>query len=168
MNFRGHTRISLAIAALGAYGIYSSGISGGKLDLAVFAGSVLAGGGFPDLDVHSYPRKAYISLCLCLTAYVFWAGVTQRWPLLLPWLLLPLAAIDGHRGWTHSYLIPVSCASFGWVEFNFNLPLVSEIWGYSPFSLGLGLMAFGAGITGHLLADSITPFSRRAWFPRGF
>ena len=105
---------------------------------------------FPDVDTHSHISKilarcvVLVSLLLIITKNFFLSSVIST---AYVWLKM-----GKHRGWTHSYFLPVVFFVFAYKYIEYTLY-------FSSLSLGL--------IT-HYIMDGMNPFSKKQWIDYSF
>ncbi len=149
MNFYPHLAITTILTVTTAHYLNVNGIL--PHDQAIQCGIMVdLGSFFPDLDTESTPSKWYFRLMIPIIPYLLY--MEYYFGALTIVGLFLAAKVQHHRGWTHSYKVPVL------------IVLVSLLPGLIPgldYFMPYTLVPISFGIVTHLLPDSIKTFLKR-------
>jgi membrane-bound metal-dependent hydrolase YbcI (DUF457 family) len=148
MNFKQHATLGIITGAVcGVTASYT-----GTRDLEAFAVAGLTafvGSQFPDLDTKSTPSKWFARLAVLLVIFdsfrPFYADSQIEY--YYPAVLFCFMQSGKHRGWTHSYFVPMVCFGLG-VYFKYDFMLFAS---------------FAMGVLSHYYLDRMSLFKKSSW-----
>jgi membrane-bound metal-dependent hydrolase YbcI (DUF457 family) len=149
MNFKQHATLGIITGVV--CGVTASQITQiDKVETFVLCTIVaFTGSQFPDLDTKSTPSKWFARFAVLM--WFFAVDWFDTWavnlPLLVPGVFLNFMQSGKHRGWTHSYFVPMGCFGLG-VYFKYDFMLFAS---------------FAIGVLSHYYLDRMSLFKKSSW-----
>ncbi len=142
MKFSSHLKAGLAISAIAGAGSYL--FFGDTLSAAYAAALTLTGSLFPDLDTNSIPSRWAARIGLLITFICLYTKTYL--PAVVAGGLFFAVKSGKHRGFTHSYALPLIAIIVGISSGNFLF------------------CAFGIGLIVHFFLDGLSLLVAENWF----
>ncbi len=121
-------------------------------DFILIIPAIIMGGIFPDCDIKSKAQKYYGIALLFLGAC--WSIMGTFEYIFIPLAPFLLAVISKHRGWTHSWFLPLGLMLLPWLIFKTTINSLNyQHLAYFMFEYKTIFTSFAVGLMVHLVLD---------------